>query len=95
MGGEAKRVPDDSQRARQGQAAEVSIVTYNGVLMRNMINACYRTFAMKYLLLDNLFYTCEMGFTDRLLFINNTYVQAQLYHASDNSEDQQNKSMSM
>lgn len=55
-----------------------------------------RTFAMKYLLLDNLFYTCEMGFTDRLLFINNTYVQAQLYHASDNADqDHPNKSMSM
>ncbi len=33
-----------------------------------------RAFALRYLLLDNLFYTIELGYYDRLVLVNNTFI---------------------
>ncbi|KAH7700736.1 nuclear receptor NHR-32 [Aphelenchoides avenae] len=35
-----------------------------------------RAFSLKYLLLDNAFHTIELNYTDRLVLVNNTYIQA-------------------
>ncbi|VDO99108.1 unnamed protein product [Heligmosomoides polygyrus] len=34
-----------------------------------------RAFSLRYLLLDNLFHTMELGFEDRIVFVNNNYVK--------------------
>lgn len=34
-----------------------------------------RIFSMKYLLLDNIFHTIELNYTDRLVLVNNTYIK--------------------
>ncbi|CAD5234945.1 unnamed protein product [Bursaphelenchus xylophilus] len=34
-----------------------------------------RVFSMKYLLLDNIFHTIELNYTDRLVLVNNTYIK--------------------
>lgn len=35
-----------------------------------------RIFSMKYLLLDNIFHTIELNYTDRLILVNNTYIKS-------------------
>lgn len=34
-----------------------------------------RIFSMKYLLLDNIFHTIELNYTDRMVLVNNTYIK--------------------
>ncbi|KAK6062108.1 hypothetical protein COOONC_00222 [Cooperia oncophora] len=34
-----------------------------------------RAFSLHYLLLDNVFYTMELGFEDRIVFVNNNFVK--------------------
>ncbi|KAI1730413.1 zinc finger, c4 type (two domains) domain-containing protein [Ditylenchus destructor] len=34
-----------------------------------------RSFSMKYLLLDNIFHTIELNYSDRLVLVNNTFIQ--------------------
>jgi hypothetical protein len=34
-----------------------------------------RVFALRYILLDNIFHTMELGYTDRLVLVNNTYMK--------------------
>jgi hypothetical protein len=34
-----------------------------------------RIFSMKYLLLDNIFHTIELNYTDRLVLVNNAYIK--------------------
>jgi hypothetical protein len=36
-----------------------------------------RLFSMKYLLLDNIFHSIELNCSDRIVLVNNTYIQSE------------------
>lgn len=42
-----------------------------GVLQTRLL----RAFALRYLLLDNAFHTVELGYTDRFVLVNNTFIR--------------------
>ncbi len=73
MGREAERIPADKERARQGEANpcirdEISSARQPVWTVSPAVTAYQRA-------KDFSYYTLEMGYSDRVLLVNNTFVQ--------------------
>jgi hypothetical protein len=54
-----------------------------------------RAFSMKYLLLDNVFHTIELNYTDRLVLVNNSFIQSGNYPSLNEAKSSLNMQKAM
>lgn len=54
-----------------------------------------RAFALRYILLDNVFHTMELGYTDRLVLVNNTYMKPGDWPPFDPADSQESRQVQL